>query len=60
MSETSPVTQRIIVEIFRDNGFAHIVNNQLIISSGGKVEKRALETDDDFNTALWEVFGIKV
>ena len=60
MSETSPVTQGIIVEIFRDKGSACIVKDQLTISSDDKVEERKLETDDDFNDALWEVFGIKV
>ena len=60
MSETSPVTQGIIVEIFRDKGSAYIVKDQLTISSDDKVEERKLETDDDFNDALWEVFGIKV
>ena len=59
MAETSPVTQGIIVEIFRDEGSAHIVKNQLTISSNDKVEKRIIETDDVFNTVLWEVFGIK-
>ena len=59
MAETSPVTQGIIVEIFRDKGTASIRNNQLTLSSDDKVEKRILETEDDFNTALWEVFGIK-
>ena len=59
MAETSPVTQNIIVEMFRDKGTAYIRNNQLTISSDDKVEKRQLETNDDFNTALWEVFGIK-
>ena len=60
MAETSPVTQNIIVEISRDNGSARIINDQLTITTGNQVEKRKLETDDDFNTALWEVFGIKV
>ena len=60
MAETSPVTQGVIVEIFKDKGTAYIRNNQLAISSDDKVEKRILETEDDFNTALWEVFGIKV
>lgn len=60
MAETSPVTQGIIVEIFREKGSANIVNNQLTIFSNDKVEKRQLETDDDLNTVLWEVFGIKV
>ena len=60
MAETSPVTQGIIVELSRENGSARIVKDQLTISSDEKVEKRILETDDDLNTALWEVFGIKV
>ena len=60
MAETSPVTQGIIVEIFRDKGSACIVKGQLTISSNDKVEKRQLETDDDLNTVLWEVFGIKI
>ena len=60
MAETSPVTQGIIVEISRENGSARILKDQLIISSDDIVEKRILETDDDFITALWEVFGIKV
>ena len=59
MAETSPVTQGIIVELSRENGSARIVKDQLTISSDEKVEKRILETDDDLNTALWEVFGIK-
>lgn len=59
MAETSPVTQGVIVEISRDNGSARIINDQLTITSGDKVEKRKLETDEDFNTALREVFGIK-
>ena len=59
MAETSPVTQGIIVEVFRDKGSARILEDQLTIFSDDKVEKRKLETDDDFNTALWEVFGIK-
>ena len=60
MAETSPLTQGVIVEIFRDKGSACIVKDRLKISSGDKVEERKLETDDDFNAALWEVFGIKV
>lgn len=60
MAETSPVTQGIIVELSRENGSARIVKDQLTISSDEKVENRILETDDDLNTALWEVFGIKV
>ena len=60
MAETSPVTQGIIVEMMRDQGTAYIRNNQLTIYSEDKVEKRQLETDEDLNTALWEVFGIKV
>ena len=60
MAETSPVTQGIIVEIFKDNGSAYIAKDQFTISSDDKVEKRKLETDDELNTALWEVFGIKV
>ena len=60
MSETSPVTRDIIVEMFKDKGTAYIRNDQLTISSDDKVEKRKLETDDDFNNALWEVFGIIV
>ena len=60
MAETSPVTQGIIVEISRENGSARMIKNQLTISSDDKVEKRTLNTDDDFKTALWEVFGIKV
>jgi len=59
MSETSPVTQGIIVEISRENGSARMIKNQLTISSDDKVEKRTLDTDDDLRTALWEVFGIK-
>ena len=59
MAETSPVTQGIIVEILRDNGTARIVKDQLTISSDGKVDNRKLETDEDFRTALWEVFGIR-
>lgn len=59
MAKTSPVTQDIIVEIFRDKGTAHIRKDQLIISSDDKVEKRKLETDDDFKTALREIFGIR-
>ena len=58
MAETSPVKQGIIVGIFRENGTASIVKNQLKITSGDKAEERELETDEDFNTALWEVFGI--
>ena len=66
MAKTSPVTQDIIVEIFRDKGSAHIANDQLIISSDDKFEKRQLEIDDNlktilddnFKTALGEVFGI--
>ena len=60
MAETSPVTQNIIVEISRDNGSARIIDDQLTIATGDQVEKRKLETDDDFSTALWEVFGVKV
>ena len=60
MAETSPVTQGIIVEMLRDKGTAYIRNNQLTIYADDKVEKRQLETDEDFNNALWEVFGIKV
>ena len=58
MAETSPVTQGIIVEIFRENGSARIIKDKLVISSDDKVEERTLETDDDLNTALREVFGI--
>ena len=60
MAQTSPVTQGIIVEMFKDKGIACILKDRLTISSDDKVEKRRLETDDEFNTALWEVFGIKV
>ena len=60
MAETSPVTQGVIVEMQRDNGSARILKDRLIISSGDKVEERKLETDEDFNAALWEVFGIEV
>ena len=60
MAETSPVTQGIIVETFRDKGTASVLKNRLTISSDDKVEKRLLENDDDFKTVLWEVFGIKV
>lgn len=59
MAETSPVTQSIIVEMFKENGTARIFKDQLTIFSNDKAEKRQLETDDDLNTALWEVFGIK-
>lgn len=60
MAETSPVTQGIIVEIFRDNGSAYIVKDQLTISSDDKVENKQLGSDDELNTVLWEVFGIKI
>ena len=60
MAETSPVTQGTIVEIFRDKGSACIVKDQLTIFADDKVEKRKIETDDELNTALREVFGIKV
>ncbi len=59
-SETSPVTQRIIVEMFKDEGSVYIVKDRLIIHSGGMTEERKIETEDDLNAALWEVFGIKV
>ena len=59
MAETSPVTQGIIVELSRDNGSARILKDQLTIASGDRVEKRTIETDEDRNTVLWEVFGIK-
>ncbi len=59
MAETSPVTQRIIVEIFRENGTAHILKDRLSISTDDKVEERKLENDDDLNTVLWEEFGIR-
>ena len=59
MAKTSPVTQGIIVETFRDKGTASVLKNRLTISSDDKVEKRLLENDDDFKTVLWEVFGIK-
>ncbi len=58
MAETSPVTQGIIVEIFRENGSACLRKDKLTICSDGRVEERTLETDDDLNTALREVFGI--
>lgn len=47
-------------EEVREKGSARIRNDLLTISSDDEVEKRKLETDDDFNTALWEVFGIRV
>lgn len=59
MAETSPVTQGIIVTIFRENGSASIVKDHLTISSGDKVEERKLETEDELRTVLWEVFGIR-
>ena len=59
MAETSPVTQGIIVEIFKDKGSVSIIKNQLTISSEDKVEKRKIESEDDFKTTLWEVFGIR-
>lgn len=60
MAETSPVTQDIIVEMFKEKGIARILKNLLTVSSDDKVEKRLLETADEFNTALREIFGIKV
>jgi len=36
-----------------------IRKDQFTITSGNKVEKRTIETDEDLNTVLWEVFGIK-
>ena len=60
MSETSPVTQGIIVEMFTDKGTASILKNKLRISSDDRTEETILETDDDLSAALWEVFGIKV
>ena len=60
MAETSPVMQGIIVEMFKEKGTACILKNRLTVTSADKVEKRLLETDDEFNTALWEIFGIKV
>ena len=60
MAETSPVTKGIIVEMFKDKGSAQIVQDRLTIVSENKLEERQLETVDDLNTALWEVFGIKV
>ena len=60
MADTSPVTRGIIVEIFKENGTASVLKNLLTIFLDDKAEKRLLETDDDLNTALWEVFGIKV
>lgn len=59
MAEMSPVTQGIIVEMSRDNGSARIRKDQLTITSGDRVEKRIIETDEDLNAVLWEVFGIK-
>ena len=59
MAEASPVTQGIIVEMSRDNGSARIRKDQLTITSGDRVEKRIIETDEDLNAVLWEVFGIK-
>ena len=58
MAETSPVTQGIIVEIFRDKGSAHILRDCLTISSDDKTEKRKLQTDEDFISVLSEMFGI--
>ena len=59
MAETSPVTQGIIVEMFKDKGIACILKDRLTISSDDRIEKRRLETDDEFNTALREIIGIK-
>ena len=58
MAETSPVRRGTIVMIFRENGRAQIVNDQFSIMSGDIVEKRTIETIDDFNVALSDVFGI--
>ncbi len=60
MAETSPVTQSIIVEMFTDKGSVSILKKRLTIFSDGRAEERILETDDDLEAALWEVFGIKV
>ena len=59
IEETSPVTQGIIVEMFKEKGIACILKNRFTVSSDDKVEKRLLETDDEFNTALREIIGIK-
>lgn len=60
MAETSPVTQVIIVEMFKDKGTARILKDQLTISFNAKTEKKQLKTNDDLNTALREVFGITI
>ncbi|MBR0381014.1 MAG: arylamine N-acetyltransferase [Eubacterium sp.] len=60
MAKTSPVTQGIIVEMFKEKGIACILKNRLTVSSDDKVEKRLLETEDEFNTAIREIFGIRV
>ena len=59
MAETSPVARGIIVEIFKEDGSARILKDQLRVSSVDKVEERTIETEDDLHTVLWEVFGIR-
>lgn len=50
-----------IVVIFRENGRAQIVGNQLSIMTGDVVEKRTIEieTVESLNDVLSDVFGIK-
>ena len=59
LAETSPVRQGYIVTIFKENGAAQIVRDRLTIRSGDKVREIKLETADDFNNVLDEIFGIK-
>jgi hypothetical protein len=46
--------------MFTDKGSVSILKKRLTIFSDGRAEERILETDDDLEAALWEVFGIKV
>ena len=59
LAETSPVRQGYIVTIFKENGAAQIVNDRLTIRSGDTVKENKIETADDFNNALGEIFGIR-
>ena len=57
--DISPVRRGIIVTIFTEDGTAQIVDDVLTMTSGNKEEKRKLKTADEFNRALWEIFGIR-
>ena len=60
LAEESPVRRGEIVMIFTEDGRAQIIKDKLTIMTGDTIEERRLETDEEFDEALKDVFGIRV